>query len=195
MPVPIATLDACVLFQGWLTDLLLNLAEAGAFEPIWSDEIHREWMTNLQAARGIPADRIAWRRREMERAFPAANVTASAADITAIQAASRTAAQRKDAHVVATAALAEADFIVTHNIKDFAPDVLARHGLVKIRPDAFCADLLRHGEAQVLVGIRAHRASLRLNPLSAGQYIDHLAGERLGLSKLARGLGPHRAII
>lgn len=38
--MPIATLDACVLFRGMLTDLLLWIAFAGGFEPVWSSEIH-----------------------------------------------------------------------------------------------------------------------------------------------------------
>jgi hypothetical protein len=37
----VATLDACVLFQGRLTDLLLNLAEVGAFEPVWPNASRR----------------------------------------------------------------------------------------------------------------------------------------------------------
>ena len=76
MPVPVAVLDACVLFQGRLTNLLLHLAEAKAFEPIWSDDIHAEWMRNLHSGMGIPVDKIEYRRGEMERAFPEANVPA-----------------------------------------------------------------------------------------------------------------------
>lgn len=52
--MPVAVLDACVLFQGRLTNLLLHLAEAKAFEPIWSDDIHAEWMRNLHSSMGIP---------------------------------------------------------------------------------------------------------------------------------------------
>ena len=54
---------------------------------------------------------------------------------------SKTAAQRKDAHGVATAVIAKEAVIVTHTIKDFSPEVLSRHDLAKIRPDAFCVGL------------------------------------------------------
>lgn len=47
----------------------------------------------------------------------------------------RTPAQRKDAHVVATAVKAKASTIVTYNIKDFTPAVIQHYGLAKIRPD------------------------------------------------------------
>jgi predicted nucleic acid-binding protein len=191
LPAPVATLDACILFQGRLTNLLLHLAEARAFEPIWSDDIHAEWMTNLHASMGIPRDKIAYRRREMERAFPVANVPATPALVASIQGLSRTAAQRKDAHVVATAVAARATLIITHNIRDFSPQVLSHYGLSKVRPDPFCVDLLASHQAQVLAGLRAHRASLRRTPLSAARYIDHLADDKLGMPGLALALAPH----
>jgi predicted nucleic acid-binding protein len=186
--VPVAVLDACVLFQGRVTNLLLHLAEAKAFEPIWSDDIHAEWMRNLHASMGISLDKIEYRRDEMERAFPAANVPATPALVSTIQVACRTAAQKKDAHVVATAVGAKATVIVTHNIKDFSPDVLGRYGLAKSRPDAFCVGLLAKHEAQVLIGIRMHRTNLRRTPMSPTQYIDHLAEDRLGMPRFARSL-------
>ncbi len=144
--MPVAVLDACVLFQGRLTDLLLHLAEAKAFEPIWSDDIHAEWMRNLHSDMGIPLDKIEYRHGEMEKAFPAANVPASPALVATIEPMSRTAAQRKDAHVVATAVIAKATVIVTHNVKDFAPHVLGHYGMVKVRPDPFawgCSQVIR----------------------------------------------------
>jgi len=93
--LPVGVLDACVLFQGGLTNLLLHLAEAKAFEPIWSHEIHAEWMRNLRSSKGIPIDKIEYRRGEMERAFPAANVPAPSTLVATIQGSSKTAAQER----------------------------------------------------------------------------------------------------
>jgi hypothetical protein len=121
VPAPVAVLDGCVLFQGRLTNLLLHLAEAKAFEPIWSDDIHAEWMRNLHFSMSIPTDKIEYWRGEMERAFPAANVPAPPTLVATIQGVSKTAAQRKDAHVVATAVIAKEAVIVTHNIRDLSP--------------------------------------------------------------------------
>jgi hypothetical protein len=42
-----ATLDACVLYPAFLRDVLLVLAEAGFFAPIWSAEILDEVKRNL----------------------------------------------------------------------------------------------------------------------------------------------------
>jgi PIN domain len=183
VPAPVAVLDACVLFQGRLTNLLLHLAEAKAFAPLWSDDIHVEWMRNLHSRVGIPIDKIEYRRGEMERAFPAANVAAPPTLVATIRGVSKTAAQRKDAHVVATAVIAEAAVIVTHNIRDFSPEVLGRYGLARVRPGAFCVGLLAGHETQVLAGIRMHRANLRRTPMSPAQYIDHLAEDRLGMPR------------
>jgi predicted nucleic acid-binding protein len=195
LSAPVAVLDACVLFQGRLTNLLLHLAEAKAFEPIWSDDIHAEWMRNLGAKIGIPIDKIEYRRGEMEKAFPAANVPAPLRLVAAVRGMSKTSAQRKDAHVVATAVAAKAAVIVTHNIKDFSADVLARYGLTKVRPDAFCVGLLASHEEQVLTGIRMHRANLGRTPMSPDPYIDHLGEDRMGMPGLALALASHgRAI-
>src|ERR1019366_8166052 len=198
LPVPVAVLDACVLFQGRLTNLLPHLAEAKAFEPIWSDDIHAEWMRNLHSSMGIPIDNIEYGRGEMERGFPAANVPAPPTLVATIQGVSKTAAQRKDAHVVATAVIAKAAVIVTHNIKDFSPEVLSRYGLAKVRPDAFCVGLLASHETRVLAGIRdapgqpqedadvansVHLPSRR-RPTGHAQV-----GSRIGITRPGRAIG------
>ncbi len=62
-----------MLFQGRLTNLLLWLADSGAFEPIWSAEIHAEWTTNLATSKlKIPPDKIAYRNSQMQKALPPA---------------------------------------------------------------------------------------------------------------------------
>src|SRR5258708_5424271 len=138
-------------------------------------------MRNLHSSMGIPIDKIEYRRGEMGRVFPAANVPAPPTLVATIQGVSKTAAQRKDAHVVATAVVTKAAVIVTHNIKDFSPEVLGRYGLAKVRLDAFCVGLLASHATQVLAGIRKHRANLRRTPMSSAQYIGHLAEDRLGM--------------
>lgn len=56
--------------------------------------------------------------------------------------------------MVATAVIAKEAVIVTHNVRDFSPEVLGRYGLAKVRPDAFCLGLLAGHGTQVLAGIR-----------------------------------------
>jgi hypothetical protein len=68
---------------------------AKAFEPIWSDDIHAEWIRNLHSSIDIPIDKIEYRRGEMERAFPLANVPAPVTLIATIQGVSGTGGRLK----------------------------------------------------------------------------------------------------
>jgi PIN domain len=173
----------------------LHLAEARAFEPVWSEAIHAEWMANLNTSMGIPADRIEYRRGEMERAFPAASVSIASPLVSTIQGMCKTPAQRKDAHVVAVAVKGKASLIVTHNIKDFSAQVLSHYHISKVRPDPFCVDLLATRQIQVIEGARTHRASLKRTPMTPVQYVDYLADDKLGMPKFAQALAPHLGII
>ncbi len=56
MPPPTALLDANVLYPAGLRDLLLRLADRYLYAPLWSADIHEEWMRSLLADRpDIPA--------------------------------------------------------------------------------------------------------------------------------------------
>jgi predicted nucleic acid-binding protein len=187
-----AVLDACVLFQGKLTNLLLCLAEAGAFDPVWSEAIQEEWVRSLQARMRLPAEKTDYRAREMEKAFPSANVAAPTKLLAEIQALCRTKAQRQDAHVIATAIAAEAKIIVTENLPDFAQVVLDRHGLRTVRPDRFCLDLYAADGEMFLAGICARRESMQRPAYTADEYLALLAGDKFRIPKTAAVLVPHR---
>ncbi|WP_207461390.1 PIN domain-containing protein [Azospirillum sp. SYSU D00513] len=188
----LVVIDACVLFQGKLTDFLLCLAEANAFEPVWSDAIHEEWTGNLHARYGIPLSALQHRRREMERAFPAANCATDPAELARITALCSTAAQRKDAHVIATGVAAQAAVILTHNIPDFAATVLDHYGMSTVRPDAFCQSLFQTSPALVLAAAKAHRASMTRPAYSPDGYLALLAGPKVGLPAVAGALAAHK---
>jgi hypothetical protein len=44
---PIAVYDACVLYPFHLRNILIQCAFDGLVEARWTDEIHGEWMRNL----------------------------------------------------------------------------------------------------------------------------------------------------
>jgi hypothetical protein len=180
----IAVLDACVLFRGQLTDFLLRLAEAGLFDPAWSPAIEAEWMRGLRCRRGIPGPALAARRAALAAAFPGAACEPDAARLETVLAACRSAAQRKDAHVVAAALAAEASWIVTDNTADFPRRLLAPLGLRALRPDAFCELLLGIDPARVVAAAAAHRAGLP----PVADYLALLAGRRMSLPRTARWL-------
>ena len=123
-------LDACVLFPTVMRQVLLGCAEAGFFQPQWSDRLLEEWAR--AAARAGP-EVEAQARGEIALAaarFPGAVVAADSG------------LERRlwlpdpnDIHVLAAAIAGSSDMIVTLNAKDFPRGILAEEGLSRQDPD------------------------------------------------------------
>ncbi len=88
-------------------DLLLRLAEVGAYRPLWSADVLEELRRNLDRTGA------AGRGAQMRRAFPDAEVTGYQ-DLIATMT-----CDPKDRHVLAAAIRADAAVLVTFNIRDF----------------------------------------------------------------------------
>jgi hypothetical protein len=192
--VELAVLDAPVLVRGVLTMLLLYLAEAGAFDPIWSDQIHADWARELQRLHPVmPAERLRHRRIEMDRAFPVANVIASRDMQDEVLAHCTTAAERKAAHVLATALSARAAVIVT-DTSFCLSEVMAKlwHDTAVLSPDDWCLELLDRHETAVLEGSRAHRSSLAQSDGSVDAWLALLREPQVGLTATASRLAAFR---
>jgi len=180
-----AVLDADVLYPAGLRDLLLRLADRYLFTPLWSADIHAEWMRSLLADRpDLDAAVLERTRSVMDGHFPEAVVTgytALAGDLDL--------PDPGDRHVLAAAISGRADVIVTRNLRDFPADRLAPHALVAEHPDAFVAGFLESDPDTVLAAVRGHRAALRNPPRSAGGHLAAL--ERLGLPRTVSLLRTH----
>jgi hypothetical protein len=188
--VELAVLDAPVLARGFLTLFLLRLADAGAFDPVWSDQIHTDWVRELQRTRpDIPIERLRRRRLEMDRAFPVASVIASRDAQDEVLAHCTTAAERKGAHVLATALSARAAVIVT-DASFCLSEVMSKvwHDTAVLTPDAWCLELLDRHEAAVLEGGREHRASLGQSDGSVDEWLARLREPLAGLTGTANRL-------
>lgn len=193
--IELAVLDAPVLTRGVLTMFLLHLAEAGAFDPVWSEQIHIDWVRELQRLRpDIPVERLRHRRLEMDRAFPVANVIASRDAQDEVLAHCTTPAERKSAHVLATALSARAAVIVT-DAAFCLTEVMSKiwHDTAVLSPDAWCLELLDRHEAAVLEGGRAHRASLASGDNSTDFWLALLREPHVGLRATADRLATYRA--
>ena len=71
-----AVLDANVLYSYPLTSVLLELAEARLYRPIWSKDIHEEWIRAVTRSRpDIAPEKLERRRAAMDRALPDACVS------------------------------------------------------------------------------------------------------------------------
>src|SRR5882672_11412300 len=71
----VAVLDACVLVPMALCDTLLRLAEEPAmYQPFWSEQIMQEMAKALKLKLHRTAADIAYRRQQMNAAFPEAMI-------------------------------------------------------------------------------------------------------------------------
>lgn len=125
-------IDACVLYPTFLRDLVLEWASTGAFTPLWSHRILEEW--RRAAARNGPRDaEIATSEiAALNVSFPDALI-----EIHKNTASQVSLPDPDDVHVLAAAIEAEADELLTLNVRDFPTNVLAAHGIMRRHPDEF----------------------------------------------------------
>lgn len=182
-----AFLDANVLYPATLRSVLMELALAGAFRPLWSERVHDEWARSLQRDRpDLSAARIARTRALMLAHVDDAMVTGFEHLIDTV-----TLPDVDDRHVVAAAIHGGASLIVTANVKDFPATALVAHDIMAMPPDEFIAGLLADDLQAVINAFAADRASLKAPPMTPEAYLAAL--ERAGLCETAailRTLGP-----
>ena len=158
-----AVLDACVLFPTVLREILLGVAAAGMYEPVFSDRILREW-TRATAKLGPAAQAVAEGEATLVRvAFPRAMI----GEKPGIEAALML-PDPNDVHVLATAIAGHADAIVTFNAQDFPGHLLAAEGVARRDPDGFLWELWsRHPAtvAGVIEVVRSKAESLSGQPM------------------------------
>lgn len=136
----LVVLDACVLMPTILRRLLLRLARAGCFAPVWSEKIGNEWRRNAARLWEVPLDELHAEWDAMNTAFP----DADAGDCTAYEVGLRY-SDPKDWHVIAAGLAKRARSglainpevtVMTWNLKDFNRSELKRQALKVGSPDA-----------------------------------------------------------
>lgn len=112
-------LDACVLANFGLCDLVLTLAETPRlYQPLWNREILDEVQHTQTSKLGWPEELSKSWRKAVESAFPESMVTGEEPLLAVCT------NHEKDRHVLATAVRGHAEVIVTSNLKHFPPDAL-----------------------------------------------------------------------
>jgi len=151
----IAVLDACVLLPASLRDTLLRLAETPRlYIPKWSDQIWAEVTRNLKSRRKLSLEKIAHLTEQIQLHFPEAQVTGYE-KLTALMT-----NDPKDRHVAAAAVRADAQVIVTSNLKDFPLSSLAEWGIEARHPDQFLMDLYALDPETVASRLRDQAATI-----------------------------------
>lgn len=177
-----AVLDANVLYSYPLTSLLLELAEARLYRPIWSADIHDEWMRNLQNNRPeLDLAKITRRRAAMDNALPDACVDGYRRLIPSLEL-----PDANDRHVLAAAIRGKAQVIVTFNEKDFPVAALDEFDLRAQHPDTFLRHLIDFAPNVVRTRLLEMIEKLRNPPTTVVAYIETL--ERQSLPETAAAL-------
>lgn len=130
-----AFLDACVLVPINLTDVMLRLASAKIFRPLWSADVLAEVQRTLPKV-GVEETRAEQRINVMRSYFLDAEVTGYQELIP------RMSCDQKDRHILAAAVRANAEVIVTVNLKHFPKTALAPYDIEAVHPDNFLLDQL-----------------------------------------------------
>jgi predicted nucleic acid-binding protein len=171
-----ALLDTCVLYPAYLCDTLLRLAEAEAYRPLWSADILAELRRNVIDA-GIPADRVDRRIVHMRRSFADAMVTGYEPLVDGMT------NDPKDRHVLAAAVRANAEVIVTFNVRDFPERALMAYDIAAVHPDDFLLDQLDLRQGLTVDVLERQAASYRREPTTLARLLPLL--ERTGVPRFA----------
>ncbi len=155
----------------------MHLALTGLFQAKWSETIHEEWIRNLLA------ERPDLTREQLERTRSLMNVHVRDGLVEGYESLidQIELPDPGDRHVVAAAIVANANRIITFNLKDFPRPRLAAHKLEAQHPDAFVMDLFERDSEVIYAAVRKHRTSLKHPAKSVPEYLTII--ERQGLSR------------
>jgi len=96
----------------------------------------------------------------------------------------------KDRHVLATAVAANAQAIVTLNLKHFSSDACEPFAVEPVHPDAFLLDLHSLDPDTAFAVVERQAAALARPPMTIEELLDRLT---VTVPNFARALGTHRS--
>ncbi len=163
-------IDACVLYPTVMREILLGVADAGLFTPLWSDRILEEWARAAARLGGEQRDVARGEILMLGVKWPGAAVgypldleeTLSLPD-------------ENDTHVLAAAIEGKADILLTQNTKDFPTRTLSGFGIIRRETDGFLTELFH--ESPLVVADVAQRVR---------QTAERLSGEPKEMRKLMK---------
>ena len=177
-------LDACVIYDSLLRDILLRLAEKELYQPIWSSVICEEVERNL--LKKIAPEKASKLIKTINEVFPEA-VIDSYSTLPEIK---ENDINQKDIHVLASAILAKAQVIVTNNLKDFPNEVLNKYNIEAQSPDIFLTNLFYLSFKGVLNSYEEMEHNLKTPHLSREELLKRL---EMRVPQFTSLLRPHLA--
>ena len=151
-------LDACVLTNFAVCDLLLRLAERPRlYLPIWSTAILEEVRRTQVKKLDWPEELADSFREALQKAFPEATVDDYQSILPSLT------NDKKDRHVLATAIRSGSPLILTFNLKHFPPKTLRPWSIVATHPQDYLITLYEMEPLQVASRIAAIAAKRNLD--------------------------------
>lgn len=170
-----AVYDANVLYPAPLRDLFIRLAQAGLVRARWTEAIHEEWVRNVLADNpSLSAERLTRTRTLMNEAVRDCLVTGYEDLVESL-----TLPDPDDRHVLAAAIRANAEVIVTFNLKDFPATALASYNIEAQHPDEFLVSLFDAAPGPVCGAVKRQREGLRNPPKTAEELLATLENQGL----------------
>ncbi|GAA1972696.1 PIN domain-containing protein [Catenulispora subtropica] len=161
-----AFLDTCVLYPATLRDVLLRLAEADVFGPLWSELVLDELRRNLEPVVG---------RESAGRLLSALRGAFGDSVVVGFEHRVGDMANHwKDRHVLAATVHSEAEVLVTTNLKDF-PRLVPETGARVLHPDEYLVELLETSPGVVLETLTAKVEQHRREPRTLDGLLTVLA--------------------
>ncbi|WP_425050032.1 RSP_2648 family PIN domain-containing protein [Psychromarinibacter sp. S121] len=177
-------IDANVLYPTVMRQVVLGVAKAGLFTPLWSARILEEW---ARAARKLGPEGEAQARAEValvRRDWPDAEVPVREGLEARLWL-----PDPADVHVLAAAVTGSADIILTENAQDFPRGVLAEEGVERQAVDPFLMGLFAdHPDAvaQAAEAVRQEAERLSGEPWEIRKLLRKARLPRLGKALAAR---------
>lgn len=141
-------LDTNVIYPIVIRDLLFWFAHYDLFTPQWSKHIFDEWI-DVMKRKGVSEEEAFKRAGKANLAFPDALVKNYEGLIDGLDL-----PDEKDRHVLAAAIKANANIIVTNNLKDFPLEYLQSFGLTAKSADDFLTDIIDLNPNQAIRAFR-----------------------------------------
>ena len=148
--------DACVLVQAAVRDILLRLFERRLFLARWTDEIIEETVRTLRDKLGRTQEQTDYLVNELRNHFPDAWVEQGYRELIPSMT-----NQEKDRHVLAAAVKTPCEVIVTYNLKHFPEECLNQFEITAKHPDEFLIDLYHLNGEMVVHELHQQGAALR----------------------------------
>lgn len=153
----------------------MHLALVDLFRARWTNEIHAEWIRSVIESRPDLTIEQLTRTKELMNLHVRDSVVEGYENLIE----TLHLPDGGDRHVLAAAIHADADLIVTFNLRDFPNSALAPFALEAIHPDAFLVSLVESDEELFCLAAERQRESLKNPPKTREEFLQTLENQGL----------------